>query len=289
MTAAASALITTSHRRDAPPAHEATLLLLRNDVNLRAVRAGHGPSVLLLHGYGESLVSWRAIFDRLAQTADVVALDLRGFGLSSKPDSGYDTETLARDVLEALSQLQMDRAVLVGHSLGGAVASAAALLAPDRVRALVLIAPAVVSAPGVVPDQSSREIAVEQVRAAIAHYEALRTRFTPPHDPAWLAEPPSALTYVPGDDPAYRASLAAVLREFDFAYLTPERRQQLRIPVLLIWGAYDPLFPISGGRMLEAALPRAKLVEVARAWHRPHIERPDTVATVIAQFVRSLH
>ncbi len=282
---AALLLVSSSERAERP--RRSAFLAHVDSLQLRAVRAGHGPpNVVLLHGYGESLTSWRSVFERLAEQADVTALDLPGFGLSSKPAQGYTAEAMARAVLGALQALDIDQAVLVGHSLGGAVSAAAALVAPERVRALVLLAPAVVASPLPLEHAARQEVA--RVRSAIARYEGLRTRFAPPHDPAWLQEAPAALAYLPGQDPAYHRALDAVLREFDFAYLTPERRQRMTLPVLLVWGSHDPLFPTAAGRALVGSLPKAQLVVVPRTWHRPHVERPDTIATVISQYIASL-
>lgn len=275
---AAALLVSTASEPDPRPNHRA-FWIDSGAKRLRAVRAGAGATIVLLHGYGESLIAWRAVFDRLAHRADVVALDLPGFGLSSKPASGYSTDSLAADVLRALDALGIERAVLVGHSLGGAVAAAASIAAPERVRALVLIDPAVVTSPRL-------DEAVRRLKTAIAEYEILRPRLTSPHDRAWLAEPDSESTaYTTAGDSTYRAALQAVLREFDFGYLSAGRSQLVRAPTLLIWGEFDQLIPLELGEALVRELPNARLEIVRRSWHRPHVERPDDVAALIVQFL----
>jgi len=122
---AAAALFTTSDRSRPAP----SLRAFRIDAGglaLRAVRSGRGHHVLFLHGYGESLVAWRGVFDAVARHADAIAVDLPGFGLSAKPPSGYATDSLATVVLRTLDALGITDVVVVGHSLGGAVAVAAA-------------------------------------------------------------------------------------------------------------------------------------------------------------------
>lgn len=255
-------------------------------MTLRAVRAGRGTTVVLLHGYGESLMSWRGLFDRLAAHADVIALDLPGFGLSEKPPSGYGTVPLANTVLAAATALGADSFVLVGHSLGGAVAAAASLQAPGRVSGLVLIDPAGVAAPPLLPDTATP--GGDAARLTIAEYEAQRTRFAAVHDPAWLAEDPADSTYLPASDAAYRHSLIAVLQEFDFAFLTDERARRIRLPTLIVWGAYDAVFPVTHGRWLLDRLPASRLVILERAWHRPHVERPAETADTVVAFLRAL-
>ena len=277
-------VVSSSGRLRTPPRHTA-IRVRAGRVALRAVRAGRGPSVVLLHGYGESLLAWSGVFDRLAQHADVVALDLPGFGLSDKPSTGYSDTAMAHAVLDAMTSLGIAHATLVGHSMGGAVAITTALEAPARVDGLVLLDPAVSATTwGFKPPAGSGGRA-DWMRAAIASYETIRPRFNPPHDPDWLAESPAALAYSPAADTAYRTALEAVLREFDFDYLTPARASGLGQHVLLIWGEFDQVVPPAVGRMLAQGLPHARLVVVPRSLHRPHVERPDTVAGLIEAYL----
>ena len=285
LAAAATAAIFTASGGRVPASRLRPAVVRVGRLELRTVRSGRGTPVVLLHGFGESLTAWRSVFTQLSENADVIALDLPGHGLSSKPASGYATDSLAADVGGALDAMGVGRAVLVGHSLGGAVAAAVALRAPDRVLGLVLVDPAIAVASSLLPDSSTGPSATEALRAAIAEYEVQRSRFNSVHDRGWLRETDSELAYVPAGDPAYGPALRAVLSEFDFHYITPERARQLDVPVLLIWGSLDPLLPVEGGRRLAAELPRARLAIIPRCWHRPHVERPDTVAALVAAFV----
>ena len=279
-------LLATSSRVPRPTPALRAGMVNANGIHLRYARNGRGsPTIVLLHGYGESLVAWRGVFTRLAERADVIALDLPGFGLSDKPAGGYQTDSIAARVLAALDSLRVRRAVVVGHSLGGAVASAVAVADPARVQALILVDAAIVGSPLAIPERDSASAMSERLRGAIAEYEAMRTRFTSPHDPHWLAETPEALAYLPAQDPAYRASASAVLAQFDFAWLTRERAARLTMPKLLIWGEYDPLFSVTEGRRVAAALPGARFEVIERAWHRPHEERPEETAAAIERFL----
>ena len=271
----------------AAPPHRA-LTIAAGSLRLRGVRAGSGRVVVLLHGYGESLMSWRGVFDRLALEHDVLALDLPGFGLSDKPAGGYATDSIAATVVRALEAQRIGRAVIVGHSMGGAVALAVAVRAPERVSALALVDPAVSASAWDLAPPSDSATGTGWMRRALASYEVLRPRFTAPHDPLWLAEEPGALAYSPAGDPAYRVALEAVLREFDFDYLNPARAQRLTLPILLIWGQYDQVIPLGVGQAMARALPTARLAVVPRSLHRPQVERPDQVGALLDEFLRSL-
>jgi pimeloyl-ACP methyl ester carboxylesterase len=282
--AAAAPLLATSTRERAHSAGSLRTITVRaGNLTLRAVRAGQGTPLVLLHGYGESLLAWREVFQLLSRQADVIAFDLPGFGLSTKPSTGYAVDSIAATVVRALDALSVPRAVLVGHSLGGAIATAVAITYPDRVRALVLIDPAVVAA--WVPSAAARAESGRVALRAIADYEELRVRFSGVHDTDWLLESDSALAYSPAADPAYHIALQAVLREFDFSYVTAERAARLHVPTLVLWGQYDPVIPLRSGKRFAAALPAAQFDVVARSWHRPHEERPADVAARIAAFV----
>jgi pimeloyl-ACP methyl ester carboxylesterase len=100
---------------------------------------GHGPAVVLLHGYGETGDMWAPMAADLMRDHTVIVPDLRGLGLSSKPKSGFDKKTQAGDVLAVMNKLGVKQADLVTHDIGNMVGFAFAMMYPDRVRRFVLI------------------------------------------------------------------------------------------------------------------------------------------------------
>src|SRR5579862_9229384 len=109
---------------------------------------GHGPAVVLIHGFGDTGDMWAPLAAELAHDHTVVVPDLRGMGLSSHPDGGYDKKTQAGDVRAVLTQLGIDHSDIVGHDIGTMVAFAYAERYPDKTdRLIVMDAPV----PGVPP------------------------------------------------------------------------------------------------------------------------------------------
>jgi pimeloyl-ACP methyl ester carboxylesterase len=267
-------------RRPPHPPHSAEWLDA-GGVPVRAVRAGSGdPTVLLVHGYGESLTTWRAVFDRLASRMRVIAIDLPGFGLSGKPDAPYTLAAMTERLSSFLDQWTTGPVVMIGHSMGGEIAASLALARADRVTALILIAPAGyrIGLAGIADTMYPSKA------RTLGRYLALRSFITPIHDPTWLAEPDSTANYDLMGDSAYSRSAARVLEDFDFRGLRG-RFGEISQPTLLIWGGNDPVVPFSVADTLSRMIPCARFAPLLKAFHRPHAEVPDTVLAIIRAFL----
>jgi pimeloyl-ACP methyl ester carboxylesterase len=262
----------------AQPPHHAEWLAA-DDVTLRVLRAGSGDTtLLLLHGYGESLMAYRGILDRLAQRYRVVAVDLPGFGLSDKPDAPYDLPSMRRRLGDFLDRWTRGPVVVVGHSMGGEIAADLAISHPQRIVATVLISPAGYGLSPLLTDSNGR------ISSTTGWAASTIAAVLPVHDTAWLSEPADRARYDPVLDPAYRTAAARLLREFDFTGLRG-RIGELRQPTLLIWGRQDPTIPFELGEQLAARLPCHRFVPLASTLHRPHESQPDTVAAEIEAFL----
>ncbi len=268
--------------RQRPKALHTAEWLDAGGVMVRAVRAGKGDTtLLLLHGYGESLTTWRAVFEQLAAHSRVVAIDLPGFGESGKPDTSYSLATMTSRLSGFIDRWIDGPIVVVGHSMGGELAASLALARPDRIKVVILIAPAGYRiglgglADSMYPAKARR----------LGRYLAYRSFITPIHDPGWLSEPDSVADYDQTGDTSYAKSAARVLEDFDFRGLK-DRFGQLAQPTLLIWGGNDPVVPFPVGDTLSRLIPCVQFVAFPTGFHRPHAETPDTVLAVIAAFLR---
>lgn len=250
------------------------------DVRVRTVRAGTGDTTLfLLHGFGESLLTWRSVFDRLAQRYRVVAIDLPGFAGSEKPEASYSLEAMTVRLVSFLDRWIDGPTIVVGHSMGGELAAALALARPERVKAAVLIAPAgwTVGLGGIADTMYPTKA------QAIGWYLSSRAFLLPEHDLEWMGEPDSAARYTLMGDPAYRHATARMLQEFDFRGMR-DRFGEVQQPVLLIWGELDPVIPFAVADSLATRLPCSRLLSLPTGLHRPQLELPDTVAAEVLRF-----
>lgn len=244
------------------------------------------PAVILLHGFGASLHTWEPWAEALAATHRVIRVDIPGFGLSP-PDPGNDY-SLARDiaVLDALmGRLGVDRAALVGHSMGGKIAWHFAARRPDRVTHLVLVAPDGFASPGKAYGEAPRVGRSLALMTVFLPRPLLRMTIAPAYaDPARLDE--ATLTryhdmmLAPGARAAMLARLSQAVLE-DPAVLLP----RITAPVLLLWGEEDRMIPASHAADYVRFLPDAAVVRLPGLGHVPHEEDPARSLPPVAAFL----
>lgn len=121
------------------PATAMTDVALVNGIRLHYTRAGSGPLVVLLHGWPQTSLCWRPVLQQLATDHTVVTPDLRGYGLSDKPPTGYSKRQMAADMAELVRALGFEQASVVGHDRGARVAHRWALDRPDQVERLAVL------------------------------------------------------------------------------------------------------------------------------------------------------
>jgi pimeloyl-ACP methyl ester carboxylesterase len=263
-----------------------------DNLRLYHEKTGAGPPLLFLHGFAQSSYCWRELAARLPGRR-CVALDLKGFGQSDKPaDGAYRVSDQARLVRGAIEALDLRDLVLVGHSLGGAVALATAAelqRAGAPPRGLVLVGS--MSMPQRIPGalQVLRlpvlgELAAHLTPAPLAVRAAFLLAY---HDrrrisAALVAEHARCMN-LPGARAALVATARALTAE-QIGDLAPE----LTIPALLLWGRHDPLVPLRVGQSLAAALPNARLEILEDCGHYPQQENPDETARLIREFLSAL-
>lgn len=259
---------------------------------ISVAEAGSGPPVLLLHGLGATKASFLVSVGALARSHRAIAVDLPGFGDSVKPiGAAYDAEFFARAVEALLDGLELERADLIGNSMGGRVAIEAGLRYPERVGRLVLLAPSLAwlrSRPWaallrLVPT----ELGLIQP-APRAVVELIVRQLVPDSSDQWTAAGVDEFlrSYL---TPRGRAAFYAAARNI---YLEEPRGTDgfwTRLPSLearslFVWGRRDTLVPIGFARHVRDALPAAEHLEL-ECGHVPQLERPRETHDAIRRFL----
>ena len=261
-----------------------------NGLRLFAITLGSGRDVVLLHGNPASTYSWRKVMGPLAARYRVHAIDLPGFGFSDKPgDASYDTAWLAATVLGYLDAERMPRAVLVGNSMGGAVATEAAIVQPERVAALVLLGAAgLPEAEAGGPPLSFRMLAWPVIGPALRELPArsrVRTRLREAvYDPSTITDADVDAYYAPlrtaGGTNAFLARLPQKTGEDRAA-----RVRTIRAPTLVITGDTDRLVPPATARRYHELIAGSELLVLEQTGHIPQEERPERVVAEITRWV----
>jgi len=264
------------------------------DVELYYEESGEGPPIILLHGFGATTYSWREIVPMLATKHRVINVDLKGFGKSPKPrDKHYSIYDQARIVTALIHKMNLDDAIIIGHSYGGGVALVTALIAvnSESTRLLKLIIIDGMAYPQKLPGF------VKLLRAPVTGSLAFKL-FSTLH----LTRSVLKLAYfddkkIPED--AVRV-YADPLRTSDGrrAFIQAARQiipdhiddlvasyKKIAVPTLIIWGREDKIMPLRVGELLCSAIPNSRLGIIEGCGHIPHEERPDETLRLILKFI----
>ena len=142
--------------------------VIANGIRIHYYRTGGDkPPVVLCHGYTDNGLCWTPIVRRLEADYDVIMLDARGHGLSEAVEDDYDVQSMAADVIGAIQALGLERPVVVGHSMGGSMATWAAKLAPDAIGAVILEDPGYLNPPEKAPTAEEMAKHVDEFSARV--------------------------------------------------------------------------------------------------------------------------
>jgi pimeloyl-ACP methyl ester carboxylesterase len=245
-----------------------------------------GPAIIMIHGFGASLHTWDAWADAMSDTYRVIRFDLPGSGLSlPDPANDYTDERVAGLLLRLMDRLNINRATLIGNSIGGRIAWWTAARYPGRFGKLVLVSPDGFASPGFDYDTAPSVPAVlTLMRYALPKFMVRSNLAQSYGDPAVLAESTVDRYYdlllAPG-------SRQALLDRLGQTVLTDPRPtlKNIAIPVLLVWGEKDALIPFSNAQDYLDHLPDARLVSFPDLGHVPHEEAPARTLPPVMKFL----
>jgi len=258
-------------------------------LRIRYVRAGAGPPVVLVHGFGSSIYTWKDVLPELARQHDVVALDLPGFGGSGIPAT-VSADLMPSSVLGLMDRLGLRHASFVGNSLGGATAVWIASSDPARVDRLALIDSAGFHlGPGDRPPLvrllalPGASLAAHLPLVRLATRQTLLTAF---FDPRHVTEERLDEYTAPNLRPGAAAYLMALARQPDPAQgRFAEWLARIQVPTLVLWGREDRWLPVADADRFGAALPDARVVVLERCGHVPQEELPGRVSRLLLDFL----
>lgn len=261
-------------------------------VNISYIDRGSGTPMLLLHGFGASSYSWRHIINRFAKEYRVLAVDLKGFGLSDKPnDSNYSVKDQSNIISKFIEENHLRDVILIGNSFGGAVAllTSVELRESSNIKSLILLDSAgyeqdlpffiqILRIPflnrlslSLVPDKINAKMILdkafwddskvtEEMVSVYANYIGLSGS----HHALIM----TAKNIVPND-------IASIMQKY----------KNINVPVLIIWGERDEIIPLSIGQRLEKDIPGARLRIISNCGHAPQEECPEETIHLIDNFL----
>jgi pimeloyl-ACP methyl ester carboxylesterase len=250
-------------------------------VKIHYQEAGSGPAVILLHGLGGDVSNWAQTIGPLSQKYRVIVPDQIGFGRSDKPMINYRVGTLV-DFLDGFyKELKLERASLVGNSLGGWTAAAYALAHPEKVERLVLVDAAGFAITGDVDPRilnglnpSTRD-AVKQVMSLVFYNKQI-----------YASDAAVDLLFTrkmtAGDSYTIQRFIDSITRGED---VLDNRLGAVKQPTLIIWGREDGLTPIAMGERFKKEIAGSELVVLEKCGHVPQLEKAAEFNAALVKFL----
>ena len=263
---------------------------------LAYLEAGQGPPLLLIHGIAEAAWAWEVIIPALARKHRVIAPDLLGHGRSAKPRGDYSLGNQATLMRDLMISLDIERATLIGHSLGGGITMQFAYQYPERCERMVLVASG-----GLGKDVTFvlRSLGLPGADLVAPLFLSNTTRGLMRGTARWLGR--RGLKASPGQkamwrsyagltEPATRAAFIATVRA-----VIDQRGQRVSalerlylarsLPTLLVWGEKDRIIPVSHAHSAHEEMPGSRLEIINGAGHFVQLEKPQRVAELILDFL----
>jgi pimeloyl-ACP methyl ester carboxylesterase len=273
------------------------------------MQGGRGTPVIFVHGLGSSgYMEWRRNLETVAERHRVLAPDLPGYGRTDKPRVRYTIPYFARFIRSYMEESGLRSAALIGASLGGRVALEVALEEPKRVRKLVLVNTLGLGRPQVrmaqiayglvtIPRVGEAVMGLARdaltwaprtvVRRFAARYSGTGGDLALTMDDGYLSDL-REMYALEGYRSAYLSTVRSLVNPraiFGGHHDVTRRLNELKIPVQLIWGANDPLFPLAHAERARSMIERASLAVIDGAGHMPQAERPEEFNRVLHRFL----
>lgn len=269
-----------------------------NQIHYRRIDST-GPVFTLLHGFGASLFSWHEVIEPISLHGTVLAYDRLGFGYSSRPNvcdpldqNPYGNSAQIDLLFRFLDHQQVQETFLVGHSAGGLISLGATIRQPERVKALVLIAPAVMRHRFVplwiqpfFKRSISRKLFDVLIPVPLAHKDKILDRAW--YNPGKISPETREGYYEPFTQKGMKDALYWISEAANFN-LSDAEIAFIRIPALVICGAEDRIVPPAVGERVAHLLGNAEYIKISECGHIPHEEKPEEFLAIFSKFICKL-
>ncbi|MFP4134742.1 MAG: alpha/beta fold hydrolase [Halothece sp.] len=252
------------------------------DINTTYIQGGKGEiPILLLHGFDSSLMEFRRLFPKLTPITETFAVDFFGFGLTDRPlDIPVTPENIKAHLHSFWQQLIKRPMILIGASMGGAVAIDFALTYPEIVHKLVLLDSAGFAggpAMGKLMIPPLDRLATSFLRNVKVRQKISENAY---YDRRFASEDALYCSMLHLAHPNWSKALISFTKSGGYNFLS-SRISQITQPTLIIWGEEDKILGTKDATKFEKTIPNSKLVWIPESGHVPHLEKPDLTAEAI--------
>lgn len=261
-----------------------------NDINIEYEIHGSGEPLLLIAGLGYDRWMWHKMVPLLAQHFQVITFDNRGVGGTDAPKGPYTANLLADDTAALLSQLNIEKTAVMGHSMGGFVAQALALNYPHLVSKLILSATNFggpnhirITQDALLVLMDSRGDPIERLRRGIVVSTAAGYA---EREPEFIEEWIAYRAAHPIDPAAYEAQLAIGLGLMSEEAAFENKLHQITVPTLILFGEEDKVVPPGNAQLFAEKLPNNEIIILPDAGHFYPFEAPDTAVSAVTRFLQ---
>jgi 4,5:9,10-diseco-3-hydroxy-5,9,17-trioxoandrosta-1(10),2-diene-4-oate hydrolase len=264
------------------------------DINTRFRTAGdEGTTVILVHGIGDAVETWESNIQVLGEHHRVYALDIMGFGRSDKPRIQPSLSIGAQFVSDFMETQHIERASVIGNSMGGGISLQFALQFPDKLEKLVLESAAALGT-GVATFFRVFSIPViGELLTRPSHWGTAWLLKQIAYDPALITDDMVELYYqltkLPGAQWSFLTALRVGVNFFgqrpEFTRPIVENLGKIKCPTLIIWGQQDRIIPVAHAQVARNGIPTSELQILDPCGHGPHFERPDDFNKLVLDFL----
>jgi pimeloyl-ACP methyl ester carboxylesterase len=254
------------------------------------VEKGKGKTLLLLHGWGASSFSWRNNLLPLSEHFHVIALDLKGFGLTEKSKGKYDLSEFTEHVKAFIDELGLEKICLVGNSMGGGIAINLAYIFEEIIDRIILIDATAISDDDSLP-LSFKIVMIKPIGELLSFFminrkTVINTLNQVYHDKSKINSEVIEGYYKPLKLQGSRRVLLSSLRNVSKFKVLKNYLEKINKKCLIIWGEKDPWLPVKYAYEINKKIRDSKLIIIPEAGHVPHEEKPEIVNEAIVNFMQ---